>query len=158
MARHEKAAEVQLMQRGVETFLPLRLDVRKWGNRNALVEFPLFSGYLFTHILCRERLKVLTVRGVIRIVSFNGMPSPVADQEIIALRGVSGQASIKPHKFLEVGRKVRIQSGPLRGLEGVVVKRKSNIRMIVSVQAIRQSISVEISESNLQCFDAATAA
>jgi transcription antitermination factor NusG len=152
IARHEKAVSTQLTHRGVDTFLPLHVVTHKWGERKATVELPLFSGYVFVNIRYCERLTVLKAVGVLRIVSFNGLPSPVADEEILALRSVIGMESVEPYKFLATGRKVRISSGALEGLEGVVVKRKGNIRFIVSVQAIQQSIAVEVSASDVQCI------
>jgi transcriptional antiterminator NusG len=152
VARHEKAVSAQLAPRTVESFLPLQIEARKWGERKVTVEVPLFSGYVFARFAYRDRLKVLTLGGVLRIVSFNGLPFPLLDEEIMALRSVSGMPSVQRHQFLEAGRRVRINSGALEGLEGVVVKRKSNIRFVISVQAIRQSIAVEVSERDLQCI------
>jgi transcription antitermination factor NusG len=152
VARHEKSVRTQLAGRDVDTFLPLQVALHKWGLRKVAVELPLFSGYVFAHIPYRERATVLTAAGVIRIVSFNGLPFPVADEEIRVLRSVSGLPSVQPYRFLTVGRKVRISSGALEGLEGIVVKRKSGIRFIVSVQAIQQSIAVEVSAADLQCI------
>lgn len=153
VARHEKAVSAQLVPRNVESFLPLQVDARKWGERKVTVEIPLFSGYVFARFPYRDRLKVLTLGSVLRIVTFNGLPLPVSDEEIMALRSVSGMPSMQRHRFLEAGRRVRINSGALVGLEGVVVKRKSNIRFVISVQAIRQSIAVEVSERDLQCIN-----
>jgi transcription antitermination factor NusG len=138
--------------RGVEAFFPLSVTQRKWGERKVTLEVPLFSGYVFVHISYRERLSVLTASGVLRIVSFNGRPSPVAEEEMLALRSVSGQMSVEPYRFLTTGRKVRISSGALEGLEGVVVKRKGSIRFIISIQAIQQSIAVEVSAADVECI------
>jgi transcription antitermination factor NusG len=151
-ARHEKAVRTQLARREVDTFLPLQVAVHKWGERKVTVELPLFPGYVFAHIPYRERLTVLTANGVLRIVSFNGLPSPVADEEIQTLRSLSVLPSVQPYRFLEAGRRVRISSGALEGLEGIVVKRKNSIRFIVSVQAIQRSLSVEVSAADLRCI------
>jgi transcription antitermination factor NusG len=151
-SRHEKVVRTQLALREVDSFLPLQVAMHKWGNRRVSVELPLFPGYVFAHIPYCEKLTVLTTNGVLRIVSFNGLPSPVSDEEIQALRSVSELPSAQPYRFLAVGRKVRVRSGALEGLEGIVVKRKNSIRFIVSVQAIQQSLSVEVSAEDLQCI------
>jgi transcription antitermination factor NusG len=150
VARHEKAVVAQLTGRGVEMFLPLQIVMHKWGDRKVVVELPLFTCYVFAHIPYLERLSVLKANGVLRMVSFNGLPSPVDDEEIEALRRASGLPLVEPHEFLTVGQRVRINSGAFEGLEGIVVRQKNSIRLIVSVQAIQQSIAVEISAADLQ--------
>lgn len=151
-ARHEKAVRDQFARREVDSFLPLQVAVHKWGARKVTVELPLFPGYVFAHIPYREKLTVLTANGVLRIVSFNGQPFPVSDEEIEALRSLGALKSVQLCRYLAVGRRVRISSGALEGLEGIVAKRKNSLRFIISIQAIQQSLSVEISAEDLQCI------
>jgi len=150
-SRHEKSVAEQLQQRAVECFLPLYQTARRWKNGTFKVQFPLFPGYLFVHIPLKDRLKVLQVSGVVRLVGFNGLPTPLphADIEIIrsALRkGIDAQ----PHPYLKVGTRVCITSGPLAGLHGILLRKKGKPRVIVSVDMIMRSVAIDIDAHELE--------
>src|SRR2546429_9294699 len=85
-ANHEKRVTQQLQERSVENFLPLYESMRRWKDRRMKLQVPLFPGYVFVRLLLRERLKVLQVPGVVRLISFNGQPATVPEKEIEALR------------------------------------------------------------------------
>src|SRR5437870_2014519 len=85
-ARHEKRVAAQLEQKTVESYLPLYNTVHRWKDRRAQVQLPLFPGYVFVRIALRERLKVLEVSGVVRLVGMQGRPAPLPEDEIVALR------------------------------------------------------------------------
>lgn len=109
------------------------------------VEQPLFPGYLFCRFDFQSRRPVVTTPGVIQIVGFGRVATPLADEEIKALQvAVSSGVAKQPWPFLELGEKVEIESGPLRGLEGVLLEFKGNRRLILSVSLLRRSVAVEI--------------
>src|SRR5713226_10151021 len=109
-SNHEKRVGEQLRERGVEHFLPLYDSVRRWKDRRVLLQLPLFPGYVFVRLPLRERLKVLQVPGVARLISFNGLPAALPDKEIEALRtGLAAQLRTEPHPYLTVGRRVRVK-------------------------------------------------
>ena len=148
--RHEKSALQHLESRSVESFLPL------YGER-AHVEWParrcasaLFPGYLFVRISPDQRARVLEVPGVLNIVSSHGKLTPLPEGEIEALRAALGIRKSEPHPLLTRGRRVRIKTGPLRGLEGVIVRQTRKLRMIVSIDCIMQSFAVELEASDLE--------
>src|SRR5947208_8697589 len=85
-ANHEKRVTQQLLQRSVEHFLPLYDSVRRWKDRRTTLQLPLFPGYVFVRLALRDRLKVLQVPGVARLISFNGQPAVLPDGEIESLR------------------------------------------------------------------------
>jgi transcription antitermination factor NusG len=150
-ANFEKKIAEQLSRRDVEHFLPSYLSVRRWKDRRVRLTLPLFPGYIFVHLPWRDQMQVLQIPGVVRLVSFNGVPEPLPEREIETLRkGLSEQLRAKPHPFLKSGRHVRIRSGPLRGLEGVVVRRKGNLRVVVSLDLLRQSMSVDLDLGDLE--------
>jgi transcription antitermination factor NusG len=147
-ARHEKTISRQLAQRGMEQFLPIYETVRRWKDRKVRVQLPLFPSYIFVHVALRDQLKVLQIPGVVRLVSFNGHPTALPEDEMLALRkGLSSGVSARPHPYLHLamGRFVRVKSGPLSGLTGKLVRRKGNCRIVISIQSIMRSISAEIS-------------
>lgn len=144
-ARHEKRVAEQLQERAVELFLPLYQAVHRWKDRQKLVEIPLFSGYVFARIALKERLSVLQIPGVVRLVGSNGHPIPLPDAEIEALRsGLAQKLRAEPHPYLTVGRRVRIRSGPLMGLEGILVRKKNKFRVVLTIELLLRSIVVDI--------------
>jgi transcription antitermination factor NusG len=150
LSRHEKAVAQQLSLRQVETYLPLYLSVRRWAERRAVVQMPLFPGYVFVRISGGERLRVLGHPSVIRLVTFNGRPIPLPDGEIERLRAALELCKAEPFPFLIPGKRVRVRSGPLAGLEGTILRRKGRMRLVVSVEAIERSIIFDLDGSDLE--------
>ena len=141
----EKTASLLLENGGYECFLPTSKYTRHWSDRMKEIEVPLFPGYFFCRMNPHNRLPVLMTPGVIQIVGVGKTPIPVEEEEIAAIQrvGKSGLPTM-PWPYLEVGRVVRIEEGPLRGLDGIVLKIKSGVKLILSVSLLQRSLAVEI--------------
>lgn len=151
--RHEKYVNKQLADRRIESFLPLYRESRKWKDRRKVVELALFPGYVFVRIEERERLKVLQLAGVVRFVMSQGRPAALESQEIQTLRsGLEKGGLAQPHPLLRVGRRVRVFRGPMAGVEGVLLRRKDKVRVVVSIEAIQQSIALEVDAEDLDAI------
>lgn len=149
-AQHEKRVAEQLAERKVEHFLPLYASVRRWKDRRVQLDLPLFPGYVFVRLALLDRLRVLQIPSVVRLVGFGGLPTALPDEQVELLRaGLDGQLRAEPHPFLTVGRRVRIVHGPFGGLEGVLKRKKSDLRVIVSLSLIQRSIAVEVETSDI---------
>lgn len=149
-SRHEKRVKQQLETILPECFLPMYEAVRRWKNGNALVIYPLFPGYLFVRISLADRMRVLTTSGVVCIVGSNRGPTAIPDQQIDALRnGFERQIRMEPHPYLTVGRRVRVKSGPFAEMEGILLRKKGRLRLIVSLDLIARSVAVEINASDV---------
>jgi len=148
-ARHEKRVTEQLRQRRVECFLPLYSTIRRWKNGRHQVELPLFPGYVFVHLDLRDRLRVLEVPSVVRLIGFGGLPTALPTEEIEILRRGMEVGKASPHPYLTIGRRVRISSGPFSGLHGILRRRKSEFRVVVSVELIHRAMALEVDESEL---------
>jgi transcription antitermination factor NusG len=150
-SRHEKSASEQLRCREVETFLPLYQSTRRWRNGDHDVQLPLFPGYTFVRIALKDRLQVLKVPSVVRLVGFNGTPVPLEDQEVEGLRSaLASGVNAAPHPYLTVGRRVRITAGPLNGHEGILVRRKGALRVVLSIDLIQRSVLVDLGAYELE--------
>jgi transcription antitermination factor NusG len=150
-ANHEKRVTQQLQERSVENFLPLYDSVRRWKDRRMKLQLPLFPSYVFVRLPLRERLKVLQVPGVARLISFNGQPAALPDKEIEALRAsLAAQLRTEPHPYLTLGRRVRVTGGALEGAEGILIRKKNACRVVLSLDLIMRSVSVEVDASDLQ--------
>jgi transcription antitermination factor NusG len=150
-SRYEKTVAEQLVQKGLDHFLPLYESVRKWKNGNFKVRLPLFPGYLFVHIPLQERLQVLQVPGVVQLVGSSGVPLALPQAEIETIRdALTKGLQAHPHPYLKVGSRVRISSGPLQGLQGILLRKKGKVRLVVSVDLIMRSIAIDIDASEVE--------
>jgi transcription antitermination factor NusG len=150
-AKHEKRVAAQLGVRAVEHFLPLYESVRRWKDRRMKLQLPLFPGYVFVRLALRDRLQVLQVPGVAKLVGFNGAPAALPSEEIEALRkSLADGVHAEPHPYLKIGRRVRIRTGSLRGLEGILVRRKNRARFVISLDLIQRSVAVEVDGSEVE--------
>jgi transcription antitermination factor NusG len=148
--RHEKRVAEQIEQRHISCFLPLYRSVRRWKDRRKELELALFPGYVFVRIEPQTRLRVLNLPGVVRMVTFNGQPAALPEAEIESLRrGLAGRARMAPHPYLQVGRRVRLRSGPMAGLEGTLSRRKEGLRLVVSIEMLMRAVAVEIDEADV---------
>jgi transcription antitermination factor NusG len=150
-ANHEKRVAQQLSQRSVENYLPLYVSVRRWKDRRVKLHLPLFPGYLFVRFALHDRLRVLQIPGIARLVSFDGLPAALPEAEIEALKnGLEHGLHVEPHPYLTVGHRVQINSGPLAGLQGILRRWKGDWRVIISLDLIHRSVVVEVGASDLE--------
>src|SRR5246500_3538829 len=143
--RHEISVADHLQGKGYEWFLPLYKARRRWSDRVKQVHSPLFPGYLFCRFNPQDRLPILKTPGVTQIVGYNRVPVPVDEAEIAAIRAlVVSELPNQPCPFLDIGHKVRIESGPLRGVEGLLSEFKGNTKLVLSITLLQRSVAVEI--------------
>jgi transcription antitermination factor NusG len=151
--RHEKAVVRQLGVRQVQSFLPLYTSVRRYKNGcQVAIEQPLFPGYVFVHVQRRHAVTVLQAPGVVSIVGSGKGPAALPAHEIETLRAELPRCSYEPHPYLAAGDRVRIIEGPLAGMAGVLVRRKNQFRVVLSLDLIRQSVAVEIGMNEIEPF------
>lgn len=150
-ANHEKRVAEQLGIRSVEHFVPLYESVRRWKDRKVRLQLPLFPGYVFVRLALRDRMRVLQVPGVARLVGFNGLPCALPDSDIEALKaGLTSGVRAQPHPYLTVGRRVRVTAGPLAGMQGVLARKKNGARFVISLELIQRSVAVDVNALELE--------
>ena len=147
-SRHEFRVRELLSKAQIEAFLPTIERMRKWKDRKKLVTFPLFPGYLFVHIPEQKdiMLSVLKTHGVVRFLGNTPRePDPVPEIQIISLKKlVESKEPIEPYPFLKEGELVRITSGPLTGIEGILQEKRGHHILVLSVDILQQGASVKI--------------
>jgi transcription antitermination factor NusG len=149
--RHEKRVAEQIEQHRISCFLPLYRSVRRWKDRRKELELALFPGYVFVRVALQDRLRVLRLPGAVRLVTFNGQPATLGDDEIEGLRQrLSVNRTMEPHPYLRVGRRVRVCGGPMQGLEGIIVRKKDSCRVVFSLDLIMRSVAVEVDEADVE--------
>ncbi len=143
--KFEKVAAHSLASKGFSSFLPLYKERRRWSDRVKLVELPLFPGYVFCSLDLRQRLPVLQTPGVLHFVNFDGEPAPVERSEIEGLQTAAGSgAALAPWPYLREGQRVVVARGPMKGLNGILLKVRDEYRLIISVTLLQRSVAVEI--------------
>jgi transcription antitermination factor NusG len=146
----EKRVAEHCQVRNIEAFLPVYRSTRRWKNGCTVsLDRPLFPGYVFTKVSQFHRVRVLELPGVVTIVGAGRQPTPLPDADIQALRDGIDLMNVEPHPYLKVGEKVKIRTGPFEGMGGILVRKKNGLRVVLTVDLIMKSISVEVDEHNL---------
>ena len=146
-ARHERVVVQRFQEKGLTTFLPVYTEVRRWSDRWKSVELPLFSCYVFVKIMPtnEDRLKVLCTDSVFDLVGTPRQGTPIPDSQIDAVRTiVNERMNWETFPFLKIGQRVRIRSGALAGVEGILVSRNGKRSVVVSVDALQRSLAVRV--------------
>ncbi len=148
---HELSVAKRFSVREIESYLPQYRVERRWKNRcTAKLELPLFPGYIFARIVPTERVRVLEVPSVLFLVGTAGRPTPIPNDDIEALRDGLRSRNAQPHPFLKEGERARIRRGALVGMEGVVVRSKNGLRVVIRLDLIMQCAAVEVDWEDLQ--------
>jgi transcription antitermination factor NusG len=149
--QHEKVISQILTAKGLEVFLPLYNSTRRWKDRTVHLSLPLFPCYLFLRGMEDRRLDVVTTPGIVSVLSVNGEPAVIPESEIEAVRkAIEWGNRVEPHPFLRCGDRVRVISGPLQGLEGILVRKKNLYRLVLSVELLERSAAVEVDVSSVE--------
>jgi transcription antitermination factor NusG len=149
--QHEKAVASALSNKNHEVYLPLFRSVRQWQDRAKQLFFPLFPGYVFIRDGMDRQLQILTTPGIIHIVGWGGQPAIIPQNQLDAVRQIiESNLHVETHPFLQSGDRVRVKTGPLKGLEGVLARKKREARLVVSMEMLGRSAAVEIEVLNVE--------
>jgi transcription antitermination factor NusG len=150
-SRHEKVARDQLTAKGITNLLPTWRKRSVWKDRVKMIEEPLFRGYMFGYFALQKKLDVLQSVGIVNIVGVNGKAIPVPEEQIQAVKTmVEQRMAYDPHPFLKEGMRVRVKHGVLAGAEGILLTKKHNYRLVISVDLIQQSVAVDIDSAAVE--------
>jgi len=149
--QHEKAVALALSNKNLEVYLPLYRSLRRWQDRDKQLWLPLFPGYLFIREGLGRQLQILTTPGVLHIVGWGGRPAVVPYSQLDAVRRMlASRLEVETHPYMKCGDHVRVKSGPLMGLEGILTRKKGVARLVISVEMLGRSASVEIDILNVE--------
>lgn len=149
--QHEKSVAHALTLKGFNVYLPLYRSVRRWQDREKHLWLPLFTCYVFLCDGMDRQLQVLTTPGLLQIVGSAGRPAIVPPDQLDSVRQmVESPLRVEPHPFLSSGDRVRVMSGPLFGLEGILSRTKSATRLVISMEMLGQSAAVEIDAAQVE--------
>ncbi len=149
----EKKASQQLLDKGIEAFVPTLKQRRRWSDRWQVLEVPTFPGYAFVHLYPApaQRVQVLQTRGVMSFVAFSGELIPIPDKQIDDIRLLTSRnVPFSAHPFIKIGQRVRIRGGCLDGIEGVLTSNKNENMLVISIEPIQRSIAVPIADYDIE--------
>src|SRR5580692_9529865 len=149
--QHEKSVALALSNKKYEVYLPLYRSVRRWQDRAKQIWLPLFPCYVFIREGMDRQLQILTTPGVIHIVGWSGRPAVVPQSQLEAVRRImESRLIVETHPYLRSGDRVRVKTGPLMGLEGILTRKKGEARLVVSMDMLGRSAAVEIDVLNVE--------
>jgi transcription antitermination factor NusG len=144
-SNQEKTAATILEHQGYELYFPVYRTRRRWSDRVVEAHVPLFPGYIFCRFDAKKRLPIISTPGIVSVVGFGNEPVAISDSEIDAVRTILHSGlSAGPCRFLREGQSIFIKRGPLAGLEGILLRKKSEWTMVVSITMLQRSVSVDI--------------
>jgi|SRR5665213_427934 len=144
-SRFEKSVAEAARLKGFEEFLPLYQSRHIWSDRAKSVESPLFPGYVFCRLDAEHRFGLLTIPGVLHIVSLGKTPVPLDDTEIASVQNaVRSRLPVEPWSYVEDGKRVRLVSGPGNGIEGFLLPGEKEQRIVVNLSALRRAVAIGI--------------
>ena len=150
-SRHEQIVVNELSKKNIESYCPMFKERRQWSDRKKWVYFPLFRSYVFANIEIKENIYVLQTIGVNKIVKFQEKISIIPDQVIDNIKNIiEGEYNVEKADYFIKGDEVRVVSGPLKDLDGVVLDSRGTNKVIIKIEAIQQAFSVEISSGLLK--------
>ncbi|MBN1465330.1 hypothetical protein JXA02_06185 [candidate division KSB1 bacterium] len=136
---------------GLISYLPLRKTLNQWKDRKKWIESPVFPSYIFCRIPYSHRFSVLEYPSVVRIVSFNGQPTPVQEKEVDALKMLlASQLKFDVRPGLITGDYVRIKSGLLMGYEGQVIQERGERLFVLHITSLGKSIILDATQVKLE--------
>lgn len=152
-SRHEQVVRQQLEQKGIDVFLPTVLKWSRWKDRKKQVAWPLFPGYCFARFGADQRVSVLKCTGAVSIVSFNGAPAEIPEDQLTGIRQlVESDLQFDPCPLIHEGDKVEVTHGPLKGVVGRLVRKGTHARLILAVDLIGQGVSVEVDAADVRLY------
>jgi len=154
-SRHEKQVDSFLKEKCIDSFLPLIKTLSRRRDRKVFVDLPLFPGYLFVNIPLDNVFDVISTRGVVRIIGTDPFtPTPIPEKQVNDIKIlVNSNVKLDPYKYLQSGTKIRVKAGPLMGIEGILLKRKANYRVVVSVDLLQRATAAEVCIADIESID-----
>jgi transcription antitermination factor NusG len=152
-SRFEKKMLKELTERRIDVFLPMREVLSRWKDRKKRIWIPLFPGYIFVnHVNTPEnRYRILNIPGAVRFVGFEGHADPIPESQIQYIRRfLESSMAIDSYPYMQVGTRVEVIVGPLKGIQGILVEKRGKFRFVLQVDLIRQAVSVEIDASDVR--------
>lgn len=148
-AKAEKKAHEALLSKGIETYLPLKRQLKQWSDRKKWIDEPLIKSYLFVHIASAEQTEVLMTKGIARFIYFGGKVASMPDRQIEDLKLLLASAldfEITEENLLP-GEKIKIKAGVLKGMVGEIISYRSQKQLALRLENLGCSVIIHVPAS-----------
>ncbi len=151
--KHEGSVIALLNSKGYEPYFPTYRVMRRWSDRTVTRNVALFPGYVFCRLNVSKRMPILTIPSVLSILGFGTEPAEIPDHEIDAIRTIVRSGIVgEPCSFLREGQMIRVNSGVLAGLQGILLRKRNEYRLVVSVSLLQRSLAVEVDRETISAL------
>lgn len=151
-SRSEKKAHKLLVEKGIETYLPLEKKLKIWSDRKKWVEEPFIRSYIFVKVEEHQLQESLNTPGVVTVIRFEGKPASIREDQIKMIESVLNSEEdyeISTENF-EPGEKVEVTHGSLKGFLGELVHHLNKYKVLIRIESINQNILVRLNPSFLK--------
>lgn len=153
----ERTLQTKLQRNGVECFLPMRRETRKWTDRQKTIDVPVFPNYIFIRTTMAKRFELLTNRELVKYVTFGDAPATVRDEEMALLQLVQEHDTdttiVPQQQRLQPGNRVTINTGKFAGAKGVLIREDDRNNVVVELTAVRHLIKLHVDASQVSLDD-----
>ena len=150
-SRHEKKVASKLIEKGFEVYLPLIKKRQKWSDRKKWISYPLFKSYIFVRIQQSKNLLVLKTPGIVKVVKFGNEVATIDQNSIDAIKlMIEGGYSPESTDYFIKGDLAEVVDGPLKGVVGAVARIDGKDRLIIKIDCIQHSVSIQIKRNFLK--------
>lgn len=144
-SQHESAAERDLQQRSITAYLPRHNVVRRWRDRRTVLRMPLFPGYIFVRPRIDQFENIRCIRGSCGLVLSGSKPAAMPEKDVEAVKLlVSSGVDLAVNPRLIPGQKIQVVAGPFMGVQGELIRVKSQDRLVINAHLLGSSVSVEV--------------
>jgi transcriptional antiterminator NusG len=152
-SRHEARVMAHVREKQIEAFLPTVTRWSRWKDRRRRIDWPLFPGYCFVRIVSEDARRVLQCPGVVKIVSNQGVPTPIPDREVDDIRTLVGtELAYDPCPLIDIGDMVEVVGGPLAGVMGRLTRKGTHARLVLAMNLIGHGVSVEVDAADVRAY------
>lgn len=147
----EKKFASRLIERGIESYLPLRSEIKKWSDRTKLVKEPLFKSYVFVNCKLSDLHYIKTILGFYHFISFGGYPVRIENKQIEIIKSIMriySDTKTISNRFV-VGDEVSVINGPFKGMEGVLTALQGKKKVAIKIAHLDQSLLLNLPEAYL---------
>lgn len=151
--KFEKKIQKELSRSGIESYLPLVETLRHWHDRKKKLLLPVFPCYIFVKVASYELHEMFLIPGFVRVVSKENQPEILSEEEINNLRIIlSGDFEVLDEDICS-GDRVRISTGALAGVEGVLIERKGRSQFVIFISQIGKYVTVNADKNCIEKCD-----
>jgi transcription antitermination factor NusG len=147
----ERKVASSMAEMGLDSYLPLCKVMRQWSDRRKMIEIPLFPNYVFVKATDSHRGKLFTIKELVKFVLIDKKPAVIRDSEIDSIKKVLDEGTeVGVGDYFQEGMRVKLTTGRLAGVEGVVIKQNNHSRLLIRIDGLMRAISINVPAGDVE--------